>query len=115
MGQSHTGVNTSTLLIGTAHAQAIQIDMPTAQLSEGMSRAEVLAELHLWRLSGLQELNQGEQSVDANSIKYQLAFASYVQLRKSPQFAALVDQIQQQPNARVTAVHRSTTQTQARN
>ena len=57
----------------------------------------------MWRLAGLQELNSGYLPVDNTSEQYQNAYATYVELRSSPQFAALVRQLQQSPNAIVVA------------
>jgi len=63
----------------------------------------VLADYHLWRLAGLQDLTRGEQSVDTNSYAYRKAHATYVHLPQSPQYAALLQQLQANPNAKVAA------------
>ena len=90
----------------TASAEPIQIDVPrdVEPPESTLTRAEVIADLHIWRLAGLVDLNhQGEGQVDTNSYEYRRAFATYLQLRASPQFAKLVQELQQRPNAVVVA------------
>ena len=62
------------------------------------SRAEVLADLEIWRKSGLAEfeLLGGEASHNDLDPRYLAAKARYEQLRFSPQFAARVQQIARQ-------------------
>jgi hypothetical protein len=86
-------------------AEPIRIDVPTNVEPEesGLTRAEVVADFHLWRLAGLHALNQGEQSADTTSYEYRRAYAIYAQLRASPQYAALVSQLRQNPHASVRA------------
>lgn len=55
-----------------------------------VSRAEVLADLQLWRESGLASLNRGETGYDALSPAYREAHARYTALRASPRYAELV-------------------------
>jgi hypothetical protein len=88
-----------------AGAQPLQVDVPAnvQPVQSGLTRAEVVADYHLWRLAGLQELTRGEQSADTNSYQYRKAFATYLHLRQSPQFAQLVSELENKPNARVAA------------
>jgi hypothetical protein len=90
---------------GQVGAQSVQIQVPSniEPVQSGLTRAEVIADYHLWRLAGLQDLTRGEQSVDTNSYQYRKAFATYQHLRQSPQFAELVRQLESKPNARVVA------------
>jgi hypothetical protein len=75
------------------------IEPPKSQLT----RAEVIADYHMWRLAGLQDLNRGEASPDTTSYQYQRAYATYVYLRSSPQFATLVNELQANPHVSVVA------------
>lgn len=97
------------LFANAANAESIQVDVPTniEPVESTLTRAEVIADLHMWRLAGLQELNRGEHSPDTNSYAYRRAYATYVHLRSSTQFAALVQQLQQNPNASVAAARRT--------
>lgn len=57
-----------------------------------LSRAEVLADLQVWKASGLAELQNGYTSAISDT-QYQHALARYAALRKSPNFATLVQSI----------------------
>ena len=66
-------------------------------LKSTRSRSEVLAEVHIWRQSGLAELDlQGEGRPDPSSPRYQAAQARYDALRAAPEFAVLVQRIAQE-------------------
>jgi hypothetical protein len=88
---------------GAAHAQAIRISVPDDIPMPGsaLTRAEVLADFHLWRLAGLQELNRGDRQPDTESPAYRRAEATYAWLRASPQYAILVDELSRRPHATV--------------
>lgn len=58
-----------------------------------LSRAEVLADLQIWREAGLHTFGQGEASADTSSVAYRRAVEQYAALRSSPTFAALVQRI----------------------
>ena len=92
-------------LAGPVAAQSIQLHVPAniEPTQSGLTRAEVIADYHLWRLAGLQDLTRGEQSPDTNSYRYRKAYATYQHLRQSPQYAQLVNELQQRPNAHVAA------------
>jgi hypothetical protein len=57
-----------------------------------LSRAEVLADLQVWKASGLAQLQHGD-TPNVFSVEYQRASALYAALRKSPHFAVLVQTI----------------------
>ncbi|MDB5858755.1 MAG: hypothetical protein JWQ76_2444 [Ramlibacter sp.] len=94
------------LFAGTVAAAPINIEVPTniEPQQSGLTRAEVIADYHMWRLAGLAELTRGEQSVDTNSYAYKKEYATYVYLRESPQYAALVAQLQAHPNSNVVGI-----------
>jgi len=91
---------------GTAHAQTVQFHVPSdiEPTTSGLTRAEVVADYHIWRLAGLQDLSRGELSPDTSSYQYRKAYATYLHLRQSPQFAQLVSELQARPNAHVIAI-----------
>jgi hypothetical protein len=59
-----------------------------------LSRAEVLADLQVWRESGLAELSGGEEPAIFKP-GYDACLARYLALRASPAFASLVQRIAQ--------------------
>lgn len=93
------------LAAGVAQAQAIRIAVPddVALPMSMLTRAEVLADFHLWRLAGLQDLNRGDAGPELESPEYRRAQAKYAFLRASPQYAALVEELSRRPNATVLA------------
>lgn len=95
----------STILVGAASAASIETDVPNdiQTPSTPLTRAAVLADLQVWRLSGLQDLNRGESAPDLNRDEYKRALATYQYLRSSPQFDMLVQRLQENPNATVLA------------
>ena len=66
----------------------------------GLSRAEVLADLQIWRDSGMAAVHAGEDPAWFNR-GYDAAAARYAAMRASPEFAALVDRIAQQRGEKV--------------
>jgi hypothetical protein len=100
-----TSIAALLLLAGAAQAQAIHITVPddVALPVSTLSRAEVLAEAHLWRLAGLQALEQGDRGPDPESPAYRQARAKFAWLRASPQFPALVAELSRRPGATVVA------------
>ena len=59
-----------------------------------VSRAEVLADLQIWRESGLAaEQQTGDRDPELFSDHYRAAEARYADMHASPSFAALVDRI----------------------
>lgn len=73
-------------ILGTGAALA-QSQEPAA-----LSRAEVQADLQIWQLSGLADLDRRD-SPDTFSQRYREAARRYAQLRASPAFAARVAEI----------------------
>jgi hypothetical protein len=98
----------ATLAAGAASAQVqfnVPGSLPIAQST--LTRAEVTADLLIWRASGLYALhNQGEQAVDTTTRDYAQAMAKYSYMRASPQFAALVDQINRGVSTRALVASR---------
>jgi hypothetical protein len=88
--------------IATTQAYADDTDSPAVVTYEStlafseqpfvLSRAEVLADLQLWKASGLAELQNGYTS-EVFGAQYQRASARYAALRMSPHFAELVQSI----------------------
>lgn len=54
------------------------------------SRAEVEADLALWKRAGLDKLEQGESGPDIYSAEYREAYANYLRMRRGPEYAAEV-------------------------
>jgi hypothetical protein len=87
----------ATLAVSVASAAPAQVqfnvpsNLPIAKST--LTRAEVTADLLVWRASGLSDLNAGERVLDTNTPEYLRATARYNYMRASPQFAVLVDQI----------------------
>ena len=92
------------LFATAAHADTVLIPVPAtvSQAAAPVTRAEVRADLAVYMASGLQQLDREHDfEPDTNSKAYKKDFATYTYLRSSPQFAVLVDDIQQGKNARV--------------
>lgn len=68
-------------------------------LTPSVSRAQVNADLQIYRESGLAQLENGE-SVPFNSPEYAAAQAKYAELRSSPYFASLVQRFAGQGSER---------------
>jgi len=91
-------------------AEPVVIDVPTNIQpigGSGLTRAEVIANYHISQLAGLPDLTRGELGIDANSYAYRKAFATYVSLRESPQYAELVNELQRNPGLSVVAGRRA--------
>ena len=58
-----------------------------------MTRAEVPADLEVWRQSGMAAFTFGEAEPDTSGHAYQVALARYGQLRAAPEFAQRVIRI----------------------
>ena len=69
-------------------------------LPPSRSRAEVLAELEIYRRSGLAGLERGE-ATDPFSHQHRVASARYAAMRSSAEFASLVQAIAQRRGERV--------------
>ena len=66
-------------------------DMPVATVP--LTRAEVLADLEIWRLSGMAGLGNGDADADPGSPQIASALAKYHQMLESPEFAQRVMRI----------------------
>ncbi|MDF8361181.1 DUF4148 domain-containing protein [Achromobacter anxifer] len=76
---------------GAALAQAAP---PPAGLASpygpSLTRAEVLADLALWKRAGVDRFWRGEETPDIYSREYKAAFAEYYRLRSGPEYQAEV-------------------------
>lgn len=90
------------LATGSAIADPINFDQPRAQVQHAVSRAEVKADLLVWRAAGMDSNELGDGAYDVNAPSYQAALERYQALRQSPQFAVLVRQIEHGEHPRVT-------------
>lgn len=86
---------TISLLLGLASAAAradndgaspTDAPVPTSALT----RAEVLADLEVWRRAGLADASRGEAGPDVFGAAYQTALATYHSMRAAPEFAQRV-------------------------
>ncbi|MDX3904283.1 MAG: DUF4148 domain-containing protein [Pigmentiphaga sp.] len=74
-------------------ASAAESDNPMPEITKGTSsRAEVLADLALWKRAGVPEYML-ESGPDFANPKYREAFARYESLRNSAEYAREVDRI----------------------
>ena len=64
-------------------------DVAAADSGRPVDRAEVIADLHLWRQAGLDSTPE----YDVQSPAYQAKLATYQQLRSGPAFAAEVERV----------------------
>jgi hypothetical protein len=98
----------ATLAVSAACAQ-VQFNVPSNLpiATPTLTRAEVTADLLIWRASGLHELNRpGDRSVDMYTLEYARATARYHYMHASPQFAVLVNQISQGGSTRALVASR---------
>lgn len=87
-----------TTTVALAHGDHVAATSDAAYMPMAMhklSRAEVIADLEIYRQSGLAEL-EGRDSPEVYGQAYQEAQARYQALRNSPQFAMRVARIAQQ-------------------
>ncbi|WP_251779595.1 DUF4148 domain-containing protein [Caldimonas mangrovi] len=80
-----------------------QYDSPARNFKSTLTRAEVLADLEIWRRSGLAAQGRGEASPDFFSEEYRQAHARYAAMKASPEFAALVQTIARERGETVLA------------
>lgn len=90
----------ATLLCAGSTTLACAADGSGAGAEAPLSRAEVLADLQIWRESGLEALQEGEESA-VYTPRHDTAVARYTALRASPSFSVLVQRIAQQRGERV--------------
>ncbi|QPF73873.1 DUF4148 domain-containing protein [Roseateles sp. DAIF2] len=90
----------SGLALADSSRDDIDPALQNASKPSTLTRAEVQADLALWRRAGVPGA-YGEQTVDTSSASYQAAFAEYQRLRQGPAFLAEVRRIEGgQPVAR---------------
>ncbi|WP_445656495.1 DUF4148 domain-containing protein [Achromobacter sp. NCFB-sbj8-Ac1-l] len=91
-----TGVSGAALAqpVASAGAPATALTRPYGQ---SLTRAEVLADLALWKRAGVDRFWRGEATPDIYSPEYQAAFSEYVRLRTGPDYPA---EVQRQSDAR---------------
>lgn len=83
----------ASLLLAAAlpQAHAGEFDLPKASNSQ-LSRAEVIADLHLWQRAGVDRYVEAQQ-YGMETREYQAAFAEYQRLRNGPAFAQEVARV----------------------
>ena len=84
-------ISSAVLAIGLCSASAAE-EANNAPAPE-LSRAEVMADIVIWRESGLADAQSGESASDPASPNYIAALSRYQALRTAPQFAQLVQRI----------------------
>jgi hypothetical protein len=84
----------------TAIAEPVRNIRPRGAVFDSSGRS---SSTHLWRLSGLQAVEQGDRGPDTESPAYRQAQAKFAWLRASPQFADLVAELSRRPGATVVA------------
>lgn len=82
---------------GTALAQQAPSTALTDPYGAPLTRAEVLADLALWKRAGVDRFWRGEATPDIYSPGYKAAFSEYVRLRSGPDYQA---EVQRQTAAR---------------
>ncbi len=83
----------TTLLLAAAlpQAHAGEFDLPKASASQ-VTRAEVIADLHLWQRAGVDRYAEVQQ-YGLETQEYQAAYAEYLRLRNGPAFAQEVARV----------------------
>ncbi|ABI58328.1 DUF4148 domain-containing protein [Nitrosomonas eutropha] len=71
-------------------AMAVSAQPHTSVFGEPKTRAEVRADLELWKKAGLDKFWAGESTPDTFSREYRSAYAEYVRLRSGPEYNAEV-------------------------
>lgn len=79
------------LAIAVPQAHADEYELPKASASQ-VSRAEVIADLHLWQRAGVDRYVEAQQ-YGMETREYQAAYAEYLRLRNSPAFAQEVARV----------------------
>ncbi len=90
----------ATLLCAGSTTLACAADGANTAAAPPLTRAEVLADLQIWRESGLEALQEGEESA-VYTPRHDAALARYTALRTAPSFSVLVQRIAQQRGERV--------------
>ncbi|WP_454695338.1 DUF4148 domain-containing protein [Achromobacter aegrifaciens] len=76
---------------GAALAQSAPLSAGSANpYGPSLTRAEVLADLALWKRAGVDRFWRGEETPDIYSPEYKAAFTEYFRLRSGPEYQAEV-------------------------
>ena len=68
--------------------QAAAMASAPGDASAPLTRAQVLADLAVWKKSGMSDLYRGNQEPDVYSAKYRKRYAEYLRLRNGPEYQA---------------------------
>ncbi|TKR56374.1 DUF4148 domain-containing protein [Allopusillimonas ginsengisoli] len=73
---------------GAVQASGVQNSGLAVQVSSEreLTRAEVLADLAMWKRAGLEEFWKGENTPDTFSREYREAYAEYTRMRSGPEY-----------------------------
>ena len=63
-----------------------------------LTRAQVLADLAVWKKSGMSDLYRGNQEPDVYSAKYRKRYAEYLRLSNGPEYQAALRREQERGN-----------------
>lgn len=66
--------------------------------SAPLTRAQVLADLAVWKKSGMSDLYRGNQEPDVYSAKYRKRYAEYLRLSNGPEYQAALRREQERGN-----------------
>ncbi len=69
-----------------ASVSASSISTVPANGDRQLTRAEVLADLEMWKRAGLQKLHEGGETPDTFSSEYRSAYAEYIRMRNGTEY-----------------------------
>lgn len=100
---SFTSISILALAFAASIALTVAPPAQAQQLAEPapVTRAEVLADLQIWRQSGLARFHDEDSYTSIQGAQYQAALARYKRMRASPEFDALVQAIASRRGERV--------------
>lgn len=89
---------------GDAPAASGACDLPDSvrdaferrQAQDQLTRAEVRAQVEVWRASGMSQLSRARPLPDVYSERYRQHYATYVRMRNGPEYAAALCQALQE-------------------
>lgn len=81
-----------------APRQAAAMASAPGDASAPLTRAQVLADLAVWKKSGMSDLYRGNQEPDVYSAKYRKRYAEYLRLRNGPEYDAALRREQERGN-----------------
>ena len=71
---------------------------PRRAMRRRLTRAQVLADLAVWKKSGMSDLYRGNQEPDVYSAKYRKRYAEYLRLSNGPEYQAALRREQERGN-----------------